>query len=249
MSEMDVAMLQIMIANRRSAVWNDALIDSMFMLRKKVFADRLQWSVHDHDGREFDRYDDLDPIYLVAFDTSRPSHALGCWRMLPTQGHYMLPEIFPALLGGHAALNDARAWEISRFAVADLPASSRFGFGMLATAMLRAMWSQGRRLGLREIVGVTSAPVERLLLQLGFQVERFAPPQRFGCVRSVAFRLPMHAAVEQRLFAGTQPPQGDSPLWRTSVGDAGELFLPLDMDVVHDVVGNALAERIRTTAG
>jgi N-acyl-L-homoserine lactone synthetase len=40
-------------------------------------------------------------------------------------------------------------------------------------------------------VGVTSAPVERLLRHLGLIVERLGPPQRIGEVMSLAFRMPV----------------------------------------------------------
>ena len=45
------------------------LLDDMFRLRKRVFADRLGWEVDcTEDGREIDKFDALDPAYIIGLD-------------------------------------------------------------------------------------------------------------------------------------------------------------------------------------
>ncbi|WP_288131311.1 acyl-homoserine-lactone synthase [Microbulbifer sp.] len=222
-------MLQIIVAPRNSDLIKPALMDSMFQLRKSIFADRLQWHVDLEYGRERDIYDNQNPHYLIAFDSNLPNIALGCWRLLPTTGPYMLSEVFPPLLGDNPAPYSPNSWEISRFAMARISSEPRFGFGSLATAMLRALWCQARRQGLCEIVGVTSTPIERMLVRLGFLVERYDDPRRIGRVNSVAFRLPILDEVERDIFCSSTLPQKSATAWRATVGPNGELLQVTDL--------------------
>lgn len=195
-------MNQIIIDRAGQGQLNAVLLDSMFRLRHSVFHDRLGWQVRSELGREHDWYDLIGPYYLVARDSACSEDAIGCWRMLPTTGPYMLRDVFPMLLDGKPAPADTRTWEISRFAVDTSHADSGYGFSDLPAEMLRAMVRFGISQGLDAIVGVTSAPVERMLRQLGFTVERLGRVQRIGNVMSVAFRLPLDEAT-QRAVCGT----------------------------------------------
>jgi acyl homoserine lactone synthase len=176
---------------------NAALLDSMFQLRHSVFHDRLGWQVRSEHGREHDWYDLIGPHYLVARSGPGIDDAIGCWRLLPTTGPYMLRDVFPMLLDGGCAPADPLVWEISRFAIAEDHAGGSFGFSSLPADMLRAMLRFGISQGLDAIVGVTSAAVERMLRKLGFTVERLGKPRRIGNVMSVAFRLPLDEATQQ----------------------------------------------------
>jgi acyl homoserine lactone synthase len=56
-------------------------IDVMHALRYEVFRERLQWDVPCHDGRERDRFDALDPTYMLVRTTvTRCSAAGACCR-------------------------------------------------------------------------------------------------------------------------------------------------------------------------
>lgn len=87
----------------------------MFRLRYRVFRERLNWDVQTRNGMEMDRFDDLDPLYFMAFD--HVNRLVGTWRMLPTTGPYMLRDVFPVLLDGMPAPHHPKIWEGSRFAV------------------------------------------------------------------------------------------------------------------------------------
>jgi len=189
-------MNQIVIDRAGQGQLDATLLDGMFRLRHRVFHDRLRWDVRSEDGREHDWYDVLGPYYLVVRD-SRSLEAQGCWRLLPTTGPNMLRDVFPMLLDGRAAPAHERVWEVSRFAVADESTGSGCGFSEVPAEMLRAMVRFGVELGLDAIVGVTSAAVERMLVRLGFAVERLGRPQRIGRVMSVAFRLALDEPVQR----------------------------------------------------
>ncbi len=60
------------------------LLTSMYRLRRRVFKDRLDWSVSVSGDLEIDIYDALSPTYLLA--VSADNEVLGCVRLLPTTG-------------------------------------------------------------------------------------------------------------------------------------------------------------------
>jgi acyl homoserine lactone synthase len=166
-----------------------SLLDSMYRLRCDVFHDRLQWEVRVEHGREHDWFDLIGPHYLIAHEG--PATALGCCRLLPTLGPNMLRDIFPFLLDGKAAPAAAGVWEVSRFAISQRCAGDGFGFGEVPASMLADMFRFADANGVHEIVGVTSAPVERMLRHLGLRVQRLGESRRIGKVMSLAFSMPV----------------------------------------------------------
>jgi len=176
------------------------LLDSMYALRHAMFAERLQWKVESHNGKERDWFDRLEPTYIVARHPEDPRSATGSWRLLPTTGPYMLKDVFPELLHGQAAPSQPDVWEASRFAVARHENGASFGMNETPVAMIREMLRFVRRNGIREIVTVTSVGVERLIRNLGLKTERFGPALQIGDVRTVALRIPMDDAAELALW-------------------------------------------------
>ena len=53
------------------------------------------------------------------------------------------------------------------------------------------------------LVGVTSAPFERMMRHMGLHVERLGKPRRIGKVMSLAFRMPV---AENLIVIGGQTP-------------------------------------------
>jgi acyl homoserine lactone synthase len=192
-------MLRITIARAGQAALRHSLLESMYRLRHAVFHDRLGWDVRSEHGREHDWFDAIGPHYVVAHPTQGEARALGCCRLLPTTGPNMLRDVFPQLLDGGAMPEHARVWEISRFAVAEDHTGGGFGFSTVPSALLLAAVRFAEQRGLDAFVGVTSAPIERMLRRLGFTVERLGQPRRIGQVMSLAFRLPMDARSRARV--------------------------------------------------
>mgnify|MGYP000210948522 CR=1 FL=1 len=173
-----------------------ARLDGMFRLRHSVFSGRLGWEVRSENEREHDWFDVMGPYYAVASDPSVSARVVGCWRLLPTLGPNMLRDIFPQLLDGAPAPAHEKTWEISRFAIDKDYAGGGCGFSELPADMLRAMLRFAVARGFDSIVGVTSIAIERMLVSLGFKVQRLGRPQRIGNVTSLAFRLPVDADVQ-----------------------------------------------------
>ncbi len=163
----------------------DALRDSMFRLRHRVFKERLGWDVASIEGREQDKYDRMHPVYLLCRNQEEVE---GCWRLLPTSGPYMLKDEFPELLSGHTAPQDDRIWEISRFAIqaGQKGYRSLAGVHKITARMYEQLFAFGLTNGIDQIVGVTDVLCERLLTRVGVNIQRFGPPQQIGVTMAVA---------------------------------------------------------------
>jgi acyl homoserine lactone synthase len=188
-------MIEVLTSNTPGCLLSADILDSMHQLRSAAFSERLGWDVRSVGGRECDAFDDHDPTYMVVREKNRPNLALGCWRLLPTTGPYMLRDVFPELLDGAPAPAHPRIWEISRYAVTPDAKAARpgLGFGDISLAMWRRLYAFSQDAGIDAFVAVTTTAVERLVARLGLTIERFGPPRRVGCVQTVAFTLPMDA--------------------------------------------------------
>jgi acyl homoserine lactone synthase len=173
--------LQIEIAARRE--FQSKELCEMHALRAKVFQGRLGWEVPVLSGMEIDGYDALEPLYMLMRE---PGGALrGCWRVLPTEGSYMLKDSFPQLLQGRAAPCDPNIWELSRFAL-ETDRCSRFGFAQVTMESIEAIIRFGREHGIARYVTVTTTGIERLLRRAGVVTNRLGEPMQVGIEEAVA---------------------------------------------------------------
>ncbi|HJU38641.1 MAG TPA: acyl-homoserine-lactone synthase [Tahibacter sp.] len=176
-----------------------AHLDGMFRVRREQFAERLGWDVSvDPSGREFDFYDTIGPVYVLALD-DESERCVGGLRLLPTTGPNMLKDIFRETLRCESFVPSRNVWEISRLAVAGNPAEGGFGFGETPASLIRAMLAEASRVGLTALVGVTTTSVTRMMRGFGLDVERLGEPAVIGSARSVAFRLPISDRMLQRV--------------------------------------------------
>jgi N-acyl-L-homoserine lactone synthetase len=137
--------MQVMELSRAGYGANLSLLMAMHRLRRKVFKDRLDWSVSTTGDLEMDCYDTLNATYLVVVDQDA---VLGCVRLLPTTGPNMLADTFPELLDGRAAPRSEKIAESSRFCIDTEVADSTTDGGLRrATLTLLAPCANGARLG------------------------------------------------------------------------------------------------------
>ncbi|WP_323119068.1 acyl-homoserine-lactone synthase [Burkholderia alba] len=146
-------------------------LHEIFRLRARVFRQRLNWDVDVFDGMEVDSYDALEPRYLTV--RADDGQLCGCWRILSTQGPYMLKNSFTHLLGDQPAPNAPDIWELSRFALANETASRRFGFSNPTVMSIASVLSYAHRSGITRYVTVTTPAIERMLRHLGVASRRF----------------------------------------------------------------------------
>lgn len=173
--------LQITIAPRREFKSSD--LWEMHALRARVFRGRLGWEVPVLSGMEIDGYDALEPLYMMMRE---PGAALrGCWRLLPTEGPYMLKDSFAQLLRGQPAPRGARLWELSRFAI-ESRGGAGFGFSEVTMESVAAIIAYAHERGIERYVTVTTTAIERMLRRAGVVTERLAPPLKIGVEMAVA---------------------------------------------------------------
>lgn len=140
------------------------VLDDMFRLRARVFADRLGWEVEVSDGKEIDKFDRLDPAYVVGLDDE--GHVVACVRALQTTGPHMLADVFSAILDGEPPLRSATLWESTRFCVD----TQRLGRGKARNSISYATCELmigslefARRSGISDIVTVIDPIIDRIL--------------------------------------------------------------------------------------
>ena len=184
--------LQIDIAARREFKSRD--LWEMHTLRAKVFQGRLGWEVPVLSGMEIDGYDALEPHYMMMRE---PGQGIlrGCWRLLPTEGPYMLKDSFPQLLHGQAAPCDEHIWELSRFAI-ETGGSDHFGFSEITMESIAAIIRYGHDHGIERYVTVTTTAIERLLRRAGVVTERLGPPLVIGVETAVALYVDIEPTCE-----------------------------------------------------
>ncbi|SHL33069.1 acyl homoserine lactone synthase [Roseovarius marisflavi] len=141
-----------------------SVIDDMFQLRARVFQDRMGWDVTVEDGREFDIFDNLDPVYLVALDDSY--NVIGCNRMLQTTGPHMLTDVFQDILMGEPPLRSATVWENTRFCIdtdrLKQPGSTR-SVSATACELMAGIAEYAYESGISDVISVVDPAMDRIL--------------------------------------------------------------------------------------
>ena len=178
--------MNVIALSQRQFGLNLDLLAAMFRLRRRIFKDRLDWTVSVSGDLELDVYDALNPIYLVMVSGER--EVVGCVRLLPTTGPTMLADTFPSLLTGLQPPRSNRILESSRFCVDTRLALESAGNGLnRATFILfAAMIESLSLLNADSIVTVTDTRMERILRRAGWPLERLAAPQRIGETMALA---------------------------------------------------------------
>ena len=183
------------------------LIDDMFRLRHAVFSERLKWTSLTPDGRERDVYDRLNPVYLICRDPA--GNVIGCWRLLPTVGPYMLKDIFAHLLHGAPAPEREDIWEISRFAIDPSLRDyvSLGAVGRVVGQMLLELFTFAENYGISQVVAASDIRFDRILRRAGLPTRHFGPAIVMENSRAVAgwadISQENRARIEDRLVGAT----------------------------------------------
>jgi len=146
--------------------------------RYQVFVERLGWQLPTRHGIELDQFDRPDTVYVVAENDK--SDIIGCARLLPTTGPYLLSEVFPQLLNGLPPPQSPDVWELSRFAAMDLEqrvdSVKNQCSSPIAVRLLQESISCAAGRGAKRLITVSPVGVERLLYKAGFKAHRAGPP-------------------------------------------------------------------------
>jgi acyl homoserine lactone synthase len=157
-------------------------MDAMFRSRAETFSGRLGWEVVVKDGYERDRFDDLNPLYLVSVDPD-VGHYWGSLRLLPTTGPNMLKDVFPQLLDEGQTVACSTIWESSRICALTLlgqPDRSRSGVNYVLSELILGIGEVAVLAGLTQVVSVFDARIYRVLKAAGCNPKLIGTPTRIG---------------------------------------------------------------------
>jgi len=199
-----------------------SLIDEMFRMRAEVFHDRLGWDVCVESGREIDRFDAEDPLYLLSID-DQSAQLRGGVRLLPTTGPNMLRDVFSVLMPG-GTVESPLIWESSRFAVnprifqMEDRAKANHKVNRTTVELLCGMVEVARQAGIEHIVSVFDARMARIFRSINCRFEPVGTPARIGKVMTYAGLFDMSEDLRSRLgVAGgfVEPVLADSTMLQT----------------------------------
>jgi acyl homoserine lactone synthase len=148
----------------------------MHEFRHEVFVRRLGWSLPLVNGIERDQYDTPDAKYVVISESE--GRVTACARLLPTTRSYMLPELFPQLLGSAQTPRADDIWELSRFATSVRETADRrvMSLAKPTLELLAVVCDYAREHKVKRLLLVTSIAIERLMLRAGIGAHRLAAP-------------------------------------------------------------------------
>jgi acyl homoserine lactone synthase len=157
------------------------LLDEMYRLRARIFRGRLNWDVKVTDGKERDRYDDEQPVYIIYSDEAG-REVKGSLRLLPTTGPTLLADIFSDTLPDAVNLSAPTIWECTRFCLNDELMDSGRQDEMLfaSSALLEAIGGVALRAGVEAIIGNFDEAMLRLYRRIGCEVELLGSTLRYG---------------------------------------------------------------------
>ena len=197
------------------------LMQAAFRLRKKVFADQLNWDVPVHGDQEFDAYDQPGTRYLIWCSPDREK-LYGLIRLLPTSGPTLLYDVFGATHGNAPKLVADDIFEGTRMCIdedlvaqdfPDLDAGA--GFNLLFLALCEA----GMALGVRRMVSNFEPAMSRVYRRAGLDYVMHGKADGYGkrpvCCASFEVSKPVLTAMRRKIGVDLPVltlPQGFAPL-------------------------------------
>lgn len=164
-------------------------VEAMFRARAAVFYRRLGWNLTVRKGREIDRYDAENPLYLIAIDEGS-GDIVGSARLLPTTGPTTFGQCFSDRFEQPIDLASATIWECGRFCVH--PAARSSGSLRNATRVSfelnLAVCELGLRAGLTQIQAVYDQFMVKVYERAAWRPTMLARSTRIG-------KLPAYVGV------------------------------------------------------
>lgn len=170
--------------------------------RYRIFVERLGWAIaegYEKAGYERDQFDSAQTIYLIRRNPA--GQICGCARLLPTDGPYLLKEIFPDLFTEGELPSMPQVWELSRLAATPANDSDESKEDVLdgARAMMSAVVDFAASRDIERLVGVTYVAMERLFRRLGIHAHRAGAPRLVDGKLIVACWIEIDAATKHAL--------------------------------------------------
>jgi acyl homoserine lactone synthase len=188
----------IIIVEAHNAEKYAHLLEQMFRQRARIFHDRLGWDVIVKDGKERDRFDDENPVYIIYTDDAGRK-VKGSLRLLPTTGPTLLADFFSDTVPDAAHLAAPTIWECTRFCLdEDIWQKDKEDILFASTVLLVALGDLAVLAGIESIIGNFDASALHLWRRIGCEVEILGSTARYG--RPVYLGLhPISAAIVSRI--------------------------------------------------
>lgn len=156
----DCAVILLVTPENRSRYTNQ--LEQYFRIRKQIFADQLKWDVIVRDEMEYDRFDSLPAVYILAIDTD--GKVAGGLRQMWTDGPTLTRDVFLDMLENPDAIFGKDVWETTRFVIRPQDKDIRFtsGVNRVAVELCAASLETGMRYGIRKHIAVCEERVIRL---------------------------------------------------------------------------------------
>jgi N-acyl-L-homoserine lactone synthetase len=170
----------IIIVEPHNAEKHAYLLEQMFRLRARIFRDRLGWDVAVKDGKERDKYDDQNPVYIIYTD-DRGHKIRGSLRLLPTTGPTLLADFFSDTVPDAAHIMAPTIWECTRFCLDDdVWQKDKEEILFASTVLLVAVGDLAIQAGIESIIGNFDASALHLWRRIGCEVEVLGSTSRYG---------------------------------------------------------------------
>ncbi|WP_159593582.1 acyl-homoserine-lactone synthase [Chelativorans xinjiangense] len=160
----------------------NTVLDEMFRLRKKTFYAQLKWNVSVQGDYERDRYDELNPVYLI-WCNQDATVLYASTRLMPTTGPTLLYDTFRDTFPDAANLSAPGIWEGTRLCVhnenlaRDHPDVSPLrAIGLLSVALAECAYAHG----IDTIVTNYEPYLKRIYASAGLAVEEIGRADGYG---------------------------------------------------------------------
>lgn len=184
------------------------VLDGMFRTRKTVFFDTLCWDVSLKGDWERDRYDDLDPTYLIWCDRKRVRH-YGSVRLMPTTGPTLLQDVFNSTFSDPSLVIGEGIWEGTRMCLDEMALQRDFPNLVPSQAfnfLLLALCEFGLDNAIHTFVSNYAPAFKRVYTRAGAEVREVGRSTVFGkvpiCCGAFAVTPTIHARMQHKLGAG-----------------------------------------------
>ena len=167
--------IHVVTAENRS-LYRDEL-EAIFRLRHAIYADQRGWDMFRRaDGRQVDRYDTDEAIYLIAIESGRG--VVGGCRLFPTTGPALLQE-WAGLAG--TSNNLPRSPEVFHFSRLVVAGERREGalLNRVACTILTGLQEYALSENIQQLCALSRIYWHSMLLQLGWNPQPLMLPQRY----------------------------------------------------------------------
>lgn len=158
------------------------LMDQMFRLRKRVFADELKWDVPVVGDYERDVYDNHRPVYLMWCDNTC-TKLYAVVRLMPTTGPTLLYDVFRETFPDVLSFEAPGIWEATRMCIdaekvttdfPDLPS------GNASALMFLACYEVGLAHGIHSMISNYEPQMRRIYQRSGAAFSEIGRADGYG---------------------------------------------------------------------